>query len=75
MNDFYANQYSNQATENDDLADADHLYDTAEAAGQRNDSQSESLLSAWKPQTTADHLRTVYIQNGHRLKRPQNDTK
>jgi len=29
MNDFYANQYNNQATEKDDHADADYLYDPA----------------------------------------------
>jgi len=43
MNDFfYANQYNNQATEKDDHADADHLYDTAEAGGW-NDLQSKRL--------------------------------
>ena len=43
MNYFYANQYNNQATEKDDNADTDHLYDTAEADGISNDLQSEPL--------------------------------
>jgi len=34
---FYANQYSDQATEKDDLADEDHLSDTAGADGKGND--------------------------------------
>jgi len=29
MKDFYANQYNDQATEKDDLADEDHLSDSA----------------------------------------------
>jgi len=33
---FYANQYNDQATENDDLADEDHLSDTAGADGKEN---------------------------------------
>jgi len=40
---FYANQYNNQATEKDDHADADHLYDTVEADGKGNDFQSKPL--------------------------------
>jgi len=44
MNDFFfPNQYNNQATKKDDHADADHLYDTAEADGKGNDLLSKPL--------------------------------
>jgi len=33
INDFYANQYNIQATEKDDDASANHLYDTAGGSG------------------------------------------
>ena len=36
-------RFNNQATEKDDHADADHLYDTAGADGEENDLQSKRL--------------------------------
>ena len=38
-----ANQCNNQATEKDDHAGADHLYNTAGAEGKGNDFQSKPL--------------------------------
>ena len=42
MKDFYANQYSDQATEKDDLADEDHLSDTVGGDGKGNDLLNKS---------------------------------
>jgi len=48
MNDFYANQYNIQATEKDDDANANHLYDrpTAGADDKENDLQSKLFLES-----------------------------
>jgi len=39
---FYANQYSDQATKKDDLADEDHLSDTVGGDGKGNDLLNKS---------------------------------
>jgi len=61
---FYADQYDSQATEKDDHADADHLYDTTGADGKGNDLQSKfscKKLIIWTVNQIVNGYNTVYI--------------